>query len=130
MPTCSSLALALRWRDSLPPRQALVTCCSPTAQMRRRHARCLAGWAQTTPQTSLTPRAHARQAQVLANAAAAVALNGPSARCSVAGVSWGVFSPTLLALPPQSLILGADVLYDSAGALLVQQLTCDHALTV
>jgi hypothetical protein len=54
---------------------------------------------------------------VLANAAAAVARNDLGAACSVRGLSWSLFTPALLALPPQDVLLGADVLYDSAGVL-------------
>jgi uncharacterized RDD family membrane protein YckC len=35
-------------------------------------------------------------------------------RCGVAPLTWGDFTPRLLALPPQDVLLGADVLYDSA----------------
>jgi hypothetical protein len=62
----------------------------------------------------LTDRADATD--VLALAAAAVARNGLSAAATVAGLSWGAFTPAALALPPQALLLGSDVLYDSAGA--------------
>ncbi len=53
-------------------------------------------------------------AQVLDNAEAAVARNGLGSSCSVAPLTWGDFSPRLVALPAQDVLLGADVLYDSA----------------
>ena len=76
---------------------------------------CLAGLAAAAlgACVTLTDRADARQ--VLANAAAAVACNALSeARCRVVPLTWGDFTPELVALPPQDIILGADVLYDSA----------------
>jgi hypothetical protein len=33
--------------------------------------------------------------------------------CTVVGLSWGNFTPAMLALAPCDLILGADVLYES-----------------
>ena len=52
--------------------------------------------------------------QVLDNAAAAVACNGLAARCAVMPLTWGHWTPQLVALPPQDVVLGADVLYDSS----------------
>ena len=51
---------------------------------------------------------------MLDNATAAVARNGLGARCVVMPLTWGAFTPQLVALPPQDVVLGADVLYDSA----------------
>ena len=53
---------------------------------------------------------------MLDNAAAAVARNGVGKRCGVFPLTWGDFTPSLVALPPQEVLLGADVLYDSAEA--------------
>ena len=75
---------------------------------------CLAGLtaAAVGARVTLTDRADAQQ--VLANAAAAAARNGLSeARCRVLPLTWGDFTPQLVALPPQDVLLGADVLYDS-----------------
>ena len=75
---------------------------------------CLAGLtaAAVGARVTLTDRADA--AEVARNAAAAVACNGLGARCSVMPLTWGDFTPQLVALPPQDVLLGADVLYDSA----------------
>jgi hypothetical protein len=74
----------------------------------------LAGLAAAAVGATVTLTDRAEAPQVLANARAAVTRNGLGARCDVAGLSWGRFTPTLLALTPQDLLLGADVLYDSA----------------
>lgn len=34
--------------------------------------------------------------------------------CTVMGLSWGVFTPSLLALPPVDIVLGADSFYHEA----------------
>lgn len=55
--------------------------------------------------------------QTAAAAAAAAAEQGAAAcPVRVAAVSWGQFSPDVLALDPPDLILAADCLYDSKGA--------------
>ena len=51
---------------------------------------------------------------MLDNTAASVARNGLGAHCSVLPLTWGDFTPQLAALPPQDVLLGADVAYDSA----------------
>ena len=38
------------------------------------------------------------------------------------GLTWGSFTPELNAHPPVHCILGADVLYDSSGKLLANEL--------
>lgn len=39
----------------------------------------------------------------------------PESRVQILPLSWGVFSPQLLHLQPQDLILASDCFYDSAG---------------
>ncbi len=74
----------------------------------------LAGLAAAAVGATVTITDRAEAPQVLANARAAVTRNGLGARCAVVGLSWGRFTPALMALPPQDWLLGADVLYDSA----------------
>lgn len=69
-----------------------------------------------------------------AAAAASVQLSGTGRRSQqqqakgevtqIMALSWGVFSPELLALPPQDVVLASDCFYDSKGILLGNGVSC------
>ena len=54
------------------------------------------------------------------------ALNGVEENVSIVGLTWGVFSPVLLNLGPQDIILASDCFYDSKG----REDVCKHVLDV
>ena len=39
----------------------------------------------------------------------------PQSHVEIVALSWGVFSPQLLSLPPQDVVLASDCFYNSAG---------------
>ncbi len=53
--------------------------------------------------------------KVLDNLATTAELNGVGAQSTVLPFTWGVYSPSVLALPSLDLIVAADCLYSSAG---------------
>lgn len=53
-------------------------------------------------------------------------LNGVEGNVSIVGLTWGVFSPVLLNLGPQDIILASDCFYDSKG----NEDVCKHVLDV
>ena len=57
---------------------------------------------------------HEGNPQLLENLRHTCTINGVSG-VEVMAISWGVFSPTLLQLEPQDVILASDCFYDSKG---------------
>ena len=57
---------------------------------------------------------HASNVRVLDNAKHVAEINGVSSLCSVHALIWGLFCPWLVSVAAPDVIVGADILYDSA----------------